>query len=56
MDPLERALTAFAYSPPDEPIGQPITFHAPEDAEIHLPSRVGGHPLAGMVIATWERQ
>ncbi|WP_326544659.1 hypothetical protein QGN31_23350 [Mycobacterium sp. 2-64] len=51
MDPLKRALTALAYYPSDEPIGQPITFHADWDkATIRL-----GSPglFDGLVIAQW---
>lgn len=31
----------------------PMTIRVPEDAHIDLPSRIGGHPFAGMVVAFW---
>lgn len=49
MDPLEEALiraVEYGGAPPQ-------VWHIPENAEIHLPSRIGGHPFAGMVATFW---
>ncbi|WP_224111137.1 hypothetical protein [Mycobacterium avium] len=49
MNPLEEAV----YRCAEYGGGEPITFHAPEEATVVFDARHRNHPFEGMVIATW---